>query len=363
MLRSSPGVVVVGAGAVGALQAYRLAERGHRVTVIERREPCRGTTGATFSWTSIHGKEPLFYHRFNLESVALHKSLPEELGVDVWWRPSYSLRPVIDPSLYEDEYATTLEKQKQGYRLSWIDGKEARRMAPMLGPETLGGSLCEEEGVVDPFRLVYAAIDAARGRGAEMRFGEEVIGIDKEGGRISAVRTDKGTIPCRFVVNAAGPQAPDIARLAEAPIPFRRVKGEVLLTEKFPPRLNGVVGSVRQTITGNFLIGNSRDSERLDTVNTIGNMRRIARDACKMFPTLQRVKIIRSYAGVRPIPVDDISVVGPTQRCEGLLWAATHSGITLGPLLANIIADFVEGRRHPSWDERFSPDRFEEAVI
>jgi sarcosine oxidase subunit beta len=355
-------VVVVGAGVVGALQAYRLAERGHRVTLVDRQGPCRGTTGATFSWTSIHGKAPLFYHRFSLQSVILHKALPEELGVDVWWRPTYSLRPVVDPSLYEDAFATTKEKEREGYRHTWVDGKEAREMVPMLSPDTLGSSLCDEEGVVDPFRLVFAALHAARRRGAEFRFGEEVIGFEKAGDRITAVRTDKGTIPCCFVVNAAGPQAPDIARLAGVPIPFQRVKGEVLLTEKFPPRMKGVVGSVRQTLTGNFLIGNSQEPERLDTVNTLGNMRRMARNACRMFPGLRRAKIIRSYAGVRPIPADNISVVGPTQRCEGLLWAATHSGITLGPLLANVIADFVEGRRHPDWDERFSPDRFEVAV-
>jgi glycine/D-amino acid oxidase-like deaminating enzyme len=355
----SADVVVIGAGAVGALQAFRLAQRGHRVTVVERREPCRGTTSATFSWTSAHGKTPLFYHLFNFASIEIHQSLGEELGVDVWWRPCFSLRPVLDESAYDDAFTEAEQRWQEGYRVSWINGEEARRLVPMLSPETLGASLCEGEGTVNPFRLVFAALDAARKHGAHIRWKEEVIGFDKTANRLSAVCTDRDTIACDVVVNAAGPQAPDIARLAGVPIPFQHSKGEILLTEKFPARLNGVVGSVQQTFSGNFLIGATQEPDTFDRRTTMDNMRRIARHACRILPALKTANVIRSYAGIRPIPVDGVSVLGPTQRCEGFYWAVTHSGVTLGPVMAEVIAEFIEGRRHPAWDERLSPDRFQ----
>ena len=353
-------VVVIGAGVVGALQAFRLAQRGHRVTVVERREPCRGTTGATFAWTSAHGKTPLFYHLFNLAAIELHRSLAAELGVDVWWRPCFSLRPVLDAAAYDTAFAEVQRKQREGYRLSWIDGQEARRLVPLLSPEILGASLCEAEGTVDPFRLVFAALDAARKHGARCRWGEEVTGFEKTAERIIAVRTNRGIIPCDAVVNAAGPLAPAIAHLAGVAMPLQRVKGEVLLTEKYPARLDAVVGSVRQTFSGNFLIGATHEPNRLDTGTTLPNMQHMARQACRLLPALRTVNVIRSYAGIRPMPIDGISILGPTQRCAGFFWAVTHSGVTLAPILAEIIADFLDGRCHPAWDARFSPDRFED---
>ena len=355
-------VVVIGAGVVGALQAFRLSERGHRVTVVERNEPCRGTTSATFSWTSAHGKTPLFYHLFNFASIELYQSLAEELGVDVWWRPCYSLHPILDEVTYDDALADTQRKWQEGYRLSWIDAAEARRLAPELSPQTLGASLCEGEGTVNPFRLVFAALDAARKHGAELRWGEMVIGFEKTANQIVAVRTNRGTIACDVVVNAAGPQAPEIARLADIPIPFRHAKGEVLITEKFPSRLNGVIGHVQQTFSGNFLIGATQEPNNFDTRTTASNMQQIAKEACRTLPLLRTVKVIRSHAGIRPIPADGVSVVGPTTRCGGFYWAVTHSGVTLAPVMAEVMAEFLDGRRHPGWDEGFSPDRFEGAT-
>jgi glycine/D-amino acid oxidase-like deaminating enzyme len=360
--RKLADVVVIGAGVVGALQAFQLAQRGHRVTVVERREPCRGTTSATFSWTSAHGKTPLFYHLFNFASIELHRSLSEELGVDVWWRPCFSLRPVLDAAAYDGAYAEAQRKWQQGFRVSWINADEARRLVPMLSPETLGASLCEGEGIVNPFRLVFAALDAARRHGAVVRWHEEVIGFDQTANRITAVRTNRATIACDAVVNAAGPQAPEIARLAGVPIPFWHVKGEILLTEKCPARLNGVVGSVQQTFSGNFLIGATEEPNTIDTRTTLPNLQHIARQACRLLPALRKLNVIRSYAGIRPMPADGVSVLGPTARCDGFFWAATHSGVTLAPIMAEVIAEFLEGRRHPAWNEHFSPDRFIEPV-
>jgi glycine/D-amino acid oxidase-like deaminating enzyme len=355
-------VVVIGAGVVGALQAFRLSERGHRVTVVERNEPCRGTTSATFSWTSAHGKTPLFYHLFNFASIERYRTLGKELGVDVWWRPCYSLRPILDKAAYDDALADTRSKWQEGYRVSWINAEEAHRLTPELSPQTLGASLCEGEGTVNPFRLVFAALDAARKHGAELRCGETVIGFDKTADQIAAVRTNRGTIACDAVVNAAGPQAPDIARLAGVPIPFRHAKGEVLITEKYPPCLNGIIGHVQQTYSGNFLLGATQEPDYFDTRTTPGNMQKIATAACRTLPLLRTVNVIRSHAGIRPMPADGVSVVGPTTRCRGFYWAATHSGVTLGPLMAEVMAEFLAGRHHPAWDKRFSPDRFQSTI-
>src|SRR5712692_4515605 len=73
-------IIVVGAGCVGANVAYRLAERGARVTVLEASAPGSGTSRASFAWTNSFGKTPRDYHDLNVASMEEHTALAKELG-------------------------------------------------------------------------------------------------------------------------------------------------------------------------------------------------------------------------------------------------------------------------------------------
>jgi len=352
-------VVVVGAGVVGACTAHRLAQRGQRVVLLDRSGPCRGTTAATFGWTSLIGKRPLHYFRLNQAAIALHRRLGEELGEELDWRPCFSLRPAMDEHEAEELRADLLPRIAEGYEESWIDGAEARSLVPQLAENTVGAWLCRDEGIVDIFALVYAAIDRARRRGAELRWGEPLMGFQREGDRVVAVRTARGTIPCGAVVLAAGPQTAEVARLAGFSFPMLQARGDLLLTERWPPVFGDVVEAVRQTRSGRFLVGVTWDEERLDPSPSSQDLRKIARRACQMLPFLRQLRVLRSFSGIRPVPGDRVAVVGPVASRPGLHLAVSHSGVTLGPLLAEITADFLAGGRHPAWDERLSPDRFQ----
>jgi sarcosine oxidase subunit beta len=359
MSTNSSDVVVIGAGVVGSLLAYQLSIRGHRVTVVDKAGPCRGATSASFSWAHAHSKDPFFYHQFSVEAVSRYASYADELGIDIWLTPCWSIRPVFNEADRKEAHALYERRKGDGYRVEWLDGEETLRLVPQLSRDALGTSYYEGDALLDPFRLVFGAIHAARERGAIFRFGEEVTGFLKSEDRVTGVCTDKETIHCPLVVNAAGAKSGDVGRLAGLPIPYEQVKGEILLTERFPAILGGVVGDIRQTPAGNFMIGATLEPERQDTVSTQGNINWLAKSACRTFPFLQKANVIRAYAGVRPYPSDNLSVLGPTKKCEGFLWSTTHSGVTLAALMAEVISDFVEGKHHPSWDDRFSPDRFD----
>src|SRR5512145_1378462 len=75
----SADIVVIGAGSVGANVAYRLAERGARVTVLEAGAPAGGTSGASFAWTNSFSKTPRDYHDLNTAGMAEHWALAQEL--------------------------------------------------------------------------------------------------------------------------------------------------------------------------------------------------------------------------------------------------------------------------------------------
>jgi len=350
-------VVVIGAGAVGAVTALQLAERGLRVTLLDRGDPCRGTSGATFSWAAAHSKEPLFYHRFSRAAVERHPALAERLGVDLEWRPCFSLYAELDEEPCRERRERVQQKAAEGYGLSWLSGAQARALAPQLNEQVLGASLCEGEGTLNAFRLVLGAVHAARRRGAELRFNEELLGVERDAQGVRALRTTQGSISCRRVVVAAGAQGASVAAMVGIKLPLQQVKGELLVTEPWPERLPGVVADVQQTPSGNLLLGVTWEPERDDTLSTVANMRATARRACRALPFLRKARVIRSFAGVRPVPHDMLPYLGGTAHCPGLYFALAHSGITLAPLIAELIDARLHGQQHPCWDERLAPDR------
>ena len=77
-------IIVIGAGSVGANVAYRLAERGARVTLLDAGAPGGGTSGASFAWLNAFRKTPRNYYELNLASMDEHARLAEELGAGSW---------------------------------------------------------------------------------------------------------------------------------------------------------------------------------------------------------------------------------------------------------------------------------------
>ncbi|HEX9417712.1 MAG TPA: FAD-binding oxidoreductase, partial [Methylomirabilota bacterium] len=88
---SNADIVVIGAGSVGANVAYRLAERGAKVTVLEAGAPGGGTSGTSFAWTNSFHKTPRDYHELNTASMAEHLSLVAELGGGDWHKQEGAL--------------------------------------------------------------------------------------------------------------------------------------------------------------------------------------------------------------------------------------------------------------------------------
>jgi glycine/D-amino acid oxidase-like deaminating enzyme len=124
-------IVVVGAGCVGANVAYRLAERGARVTVLEASAPGSGTSGTSFAWTNSFGKTPRDYHDLNVASMEEHAALAKELG-GAWLHQ--------DGGLAWEESRAGQERLEQaverlagwGYPVEWIPATAARDMEPDL---------------------------------------------------------------------------------------------------------------------------------------------------------------------------------------------------------------------------------------
>ena len=84
-------MIVIGAGVVGASVAYRLAQAGTSVTVLEASRVGAGTSGISFAWTNAHKKSPKPYHNLNVAGVKAHAALAAEFGATPWWHGGGSL--------------------------------------------------------------------------------------------------------------------------------------------------------------------------------------------------------------------------------------------------------------------------------
>ncbi|MGH7300240.1 MAG: NAD(P)/FAD-dependent oxidoreductase, partial [Candidatus Rokuibacteriota bacterium] len=124
-------VLVVGAGCVGASVAYRLAERGAAVTVLDAGAPGGGASGASFAWTNSFSKTPRDYHDLNVASMEEHALLAKELGGG-WLHQ--------DGALAWEEAAAGLARLGQavdrlagwGYAVERIALRQARELEPDL---------------------------------------------------------------------------------------------------------------------------------------------------------------------------------------------------------------------------------------
>src|ERR1700761_6065159 len=112
-------IIVIGAGVVGASVAYRLAQAGADVTVLEAARVGGGTSGISFAWTNAHKKPPKPYHDLNVAGMRAHAALADELGGTPWWHGGGSLEWVAETE--RTAQRQNIEQlQSWGYAAEWI---------------------------------------------------------------------------------------------------------------------------------------------------------------------------------------------------------------------------------------------------
>ncbi len=241
----SHDVVVVGAGVIGLACAWRAAQRGMKVVVLDRDQPGSGASRVAAGMLSpvgeaSWGEENLL--DLNLASMERWPGFAEELaaesGVEVGFRPCGALHVALD----RDE-ASELQRRHRlhlelGLESEWLRSSECRRLEPGLAPPVAGGVHARHEAAADPRLLVPALAAAVKAAGGSIETGVEVTAAEVEAGTIMGVRTADGR---RFragaVVLAAGCWSGAAEWLpAEARPSVRPVKGEILTLRTRPQR-------------------------------------------------------------------------------------------------------------------------------
>jgi sarcosine oxidase subunit beta len=349
-------VVVIGGGIVGTAAAYSLARAGVSVTLCERGGLGREASGANvglvtlFSAHSLAEPEPGILFGLTRASIDAYAALGDEVGLDVEYEQGGGIMLAESEAQLQALRPAYESYRRHGVPVEWLGPAEARAAARgFVSDRIRGGVACPLNGQVNPMLATRALARGAMRHGARLLTGTAVEGIACSRGRVEAVRTDAGEIACRWVVNAAGAWAAEVGAMVGLRIPVAPARGQILLTEPLPRRLGTVIAgiepSARQTRSGNVIIGSTLEHVGFDKTVTTATIAAFAREALPHFPWLRQVRVLRVWAGLRPLTPDSRPIIQLADEPEGLCLAVGHSrrGIAYGPATGRLVAELVTG--------------------
>jgi glycine/D-amino acid oxidase-like deaminating enzyme len=374
----SPRIVVVGGGVIGTSLAFRLAEAGTRVTLIEGGALAGGTSSTSFAWLNANGKPPLAYHRLNWAGLVEHLRLREEFGSAPWLHLSGNItwedpaRPgASEPAIpvRGERLADRLDRLAAwNYPYEVLRRDDLARWFPALSPPSSVDTFAffPAEGYAMVPMLVGALASRATALGAEIHTHDPVTSLQRSGDRITGVITASGqAIDADTVVVCAGRWSGELLALAGIHLPMAPTLGLLAYTTPVATSHQSLVHSPRVNLRpdggGRFVLANyDVDDSVLQDDSPATLLERAAPllgEAAALLPAMSGSRIEAVRLGIRSLPADAFPVVGPVPGAPGLHVVATHSGVTMGPLLGRLTAqELLSGHS----DERlatFRPDR------
>lgn len=367
-------VVVVGAGVIGLACAWRAAQKGLSVRVIERDEAGSGASGVAAGMLAPVGEATWGEEALLEAALASHAMWPDfARGLSETGEAESSLvrKGALHVALDADEAGELRRRfdlmRSLGLEAEWLTGRDCRDLEPGLGPSAYAGAHAPHEMGVDPVAIVVALRGACETEGAQVVTGLVVNGVIWDGDAIRGVVTDDGSEHhAGTVVAAAGAWSGTASWLPDAAVPpVRPVKGQII-TLRGPaesPVAERIVVSERVYLVpradGRLIAGATVEEMGFDTKVTAGGVHELLREAYRALPGVAELELERVVAGLRPGTPDNAPIVGRSQ-IDGLLFATGHyrNGILLAPLTARGVAALLAGEEMPGELGVADPARF-----
>jgi len=367
-MKRTADVVIVGGGCMGASVAYHLTRRGITDIVLVEREPllATGSTGR-----NAGGVRHQFSNdaniRLSIESIALLERFADEVGQPIDFHQDGYLFLLSTPAGVETFRRNVTLQRSLGVDVQWLDAGDAARLAPGLDTDGVAAAtFCQRDGIADPNGVTMGFAKAAHAGGASIERDTEVTGIRVESGRVRAVETSRGTIETGVVVNAAGPHARAVGRMAGIDVPVDPYRRHIFIAQAPAsageawrvPRTRVMVIDFDTTFYFHregagllFGMGDPHETSTFDMTVQWDFLPQVIDVAVLRLPALADASISHAWAGLYEVTPDANPIIGPAGEVDGLFLINGFSGhgFQHSPAAGRILADVI-ARRDPGFD-------------
>lgn len=366
--------VIIGAGVMGTSTAFQLTQRGlTRVVVLEKSTVAAGSSGKSSALVRMH-------YTFLPEARLAFASLPwfaeweDRVGGRCGFTKTGFIR--IAPPDKTAQLQRTVERLQQiGINTRLVSSGELRDLDAEINDQDIEVAAYEpDSGYADGYSTAQAFMAAARRQGATLQQGVAVCNFLQQGGRITGVETDSGTISTPLVISTAGPWSGPLLQRIGVDLPLLPSRHQIMILDR-PPDVPHAMTYIapdslyfRPDAAGTTLVGygpgeDGADPDRYrDSVDEQTQIEGSARVAAR-YPGLQRAGMRRGYAGCYTVTPDGKMIVDKAPGVEGLVIGAGFSGtgFKISPAIGIALAELATQGQATTVDVApFSALRFSE---
>lgn len=348
-----PKIAIVGAGVLGAAIAWRLAEAGHDVTIYDPRPGGLASPGS-FAWLNASFAEDPVYNRLRHDSLERWGALKEQApdvpvtfpGAVLWEQDHFDL-----PEILESQRAL-------GREASMLSAQDVTAREPALPNPPDRSLLLAQDGYGEPAKITQWFLDRATAAGAA-KLDLDVTGLDLRDGRIAGIRTSAGENAADHVIVCAGVRLPELLKKLGLTLEMQNEPGMLATTSAAPKALNAMLATpevhVWQGDDGRYLMGadfggsQTAPDPEAEACQLISSLK-------ELLPNATDVTLESTTMRERPKPVDGRPAIGAFGP-QGLYVVSTHSGMTLAPLIGEMVAHEITTGEHDPRLAPYRPDR------
>jgi len=353
-------VAVIGAGVAGASVFHALTAFHLKVILLEKCEDVsfgvsRANSGIIHA--GFHHEPGTLKARLEVRGNAMFDELHRRLHFP------FSRPGILVAAFSPEELKTVRVLFERGVQngvegLELLSAERMMEMEPVLNTDVIGGMYAPSGGIIEPYRFVFALVEAGLADGGELITGFDAVQVCKKNDLFEIASKDGRKIHASFAVNAAGLFADEVSALfGGEQFTIRPRKGEEFLLRKgasgmprhvlFPVPSRLTKGTlVIPTVEGTMMVGPTAEdiTDKNDLSTSSANLELVFSRAVQMVPSISRKDIITSFAGLRPVLEGEDFFIKMSDTCTGLLQIVgiQSPGLTAAPAIGEYACTLLE---------------------
>lgn len=370
-------LIIIGAGISGAAIAYNLAKKGlTNILVLDKGYFASGATGRCGAGVRQQWATEMncILAKKSMEFFAHAKEILEYRDDLEFKQEGYLILATTSEEHAQFTKNVALQN-KLGIPSKQLTKDEALKIVPHLNPDAfVSATFCQTDGHLNPFKMTEAYYLAAKKRGVDFHFFEEVVSIQVENEQIQSVTTNKDTYFTHQVVNAAGGYSKEIGDLVHIDIPVYAENHEILVTEPIEKMQGPMVMSFSKNIYcqqvphGAFIMGRSNPyvERNHDIGSTWQFLDEMSKTLVHIMPKVGELRVIRQWGGSYNMSPDRQPILSDTKDLNGFYMACGFSGhgFMFAPMTGLLMSELILGEKTtidlaPLHLDRFKHDNYE----